>query len=97
MRLSRLPFSPDNMVMSPDTFMIAVTNTETGQFAAIDIEGALAADAAQTPQGGASTPLDVAQQGVGFVLDQTFYRPSKVVFSSDSVFVFISDRCAARS
>ena len=64
-----LPFAPDNMVMSPDTFMLAVTNTETGQFAAIDIEA----------------------RALKFVLEETFYKPSKVVFSSDSVFVFVSD------
>ena len=64
-----LPFSPDSLVISPDSFTLAATNTETGQFAAIDVD---------------------AQQ-VKFVLEQTFYRPSKVVFSDDSVFVFISD------
>lgn len=69
-----LPFSPDNMVMSPDTFMLAVTNTETGQFAAIDIE----------------------ERVLKFVLEETFYKPSKVVFSSDSVFVFISDALSGK-
>lgn len=64
-----LPFTPDNMVMSPDSFMLAVTDTTTGQFAAIDIDTKV----------------------LKFVLDETFYKPSKVVFSSDSVFVFVSD------
>ena len=69
-----LPFSPDTMVMSPDTFMLAVTNTETGQFAAIDIE----------------------ERALKFVLEETFYKPSRVVFSSDSVFVFISDALSGK-
>ena len=64
-----LPFSPDTLVMAPDSFTLASTNNETGQVAVIDIEG----------------------QKLKFVLEQTFYKPSKVVFSDDSVFLFISD------
>lgn len=86
-----LPFSPDNMVMSPDSFMIAVTDTETGQFATIDIEATL--DAAHNQGTGTAlfTESDLTDKRLGFILEQTFYRPSKVVFSDDSVFVFIAD------
>ncbi|MDP2063007.1 MAG: hypothetical protein Q8Q63_08685 [Phaeovulum sp.] len=69
-----LPFTPDNVVISPDSFMIAATDTQTGQFAAIDID----------------------TKALKFVLEQTFYKPSKLVFSSDSVFVFISDALNGR-
>jgi DNA-binding beta-propeller fold protein YncE len=69
-----LPFSPDNVVMSPDSFVLAMSDTNTGQFGIIDL----------------------SNNRLTHVLDEKFYRPSAIVFSDDSVFVFISDSLNGR-
>jgi YVTN family beta-propeller protein len=47
--------------------------------------------AATNNDSGQVAVIDLTDNSLKFVLEQTFYKPSAVVFSDDSVFVFITD------